>query len=1737
MGSAETLTTEAIVREGGTFATLKRRLTDNAKTLRDAVKSLNEQREAKFGASTMEVLGRVRARTPHNCVARDVVRVGEFLLFGFHTEHGLKQTVELEDIFSLYRLEAENGGWEITQSSLHGSFLQTESFKADFASLHRFHKEAKLIQLVASDGRLLMVFQVGDRGDHLKVFRWALNNDGSVRSYIDDRGAEDFRLPERFDFEWIRLTRENVVQGVSPHYSIEDRLFVDNTGGAITFKVENNTTTGQGIFEDPVEAASQSLSDGTFEYARRGDIYLVRIRPYNEPVTRYYVFNPMEKSLHRLDALSGSVRSLPEDHGIVFPGGIYLFSDDLKTVDVPEGLRFKRMVEAPNGEDVLIIFYAPESGAVTLIRYNLISRTTAPPITGHGYALFDTGELAVFTADDKPSQVHTIRLWQTPFESQANYADKTTSDDSELGRIGNPELVSGVADLYSVVTLADTEEAAVRHFDSLIKRIDKLIDQRFWLHEPYFSGINSALHQVRSTAELVIDEYEKVEVVREQSNQSLTDAEKTLSLLIQETRPESWREPHQFVTHLKKLQDHRGLIRSLAERRYIDRARLDALDDRAASAVDKLADRTLDFLARPEALTRYTEQVDTLRQRVEESDDRRELKELVNEYQEITAGLDFVQELLSSLATDDTEQQAAIADNLSSLYSRVNQDRSRAEIKLSDCGREEAKVQFASKLRLYEQSLANGVHTVSAPSECDDLLARMLNQLQEIESQFGEYDEFLSTLIEQRETTQETIEARRQQLTQERQRKASSLKDAGQRILNSLTKRTDQFTDVQQVHTFFAGDAMVAKVRDLAGRLRGLDAPLEADDLEGQLKAAQDNAQRSVRDKADMYEDGGSVIRLGPRHRFSVNQQEPALTLVPQQEGLRLHISGTQFFETVRDSRLNQLEDCWDLHTPSQAPDVYKGEYLAYRFMEAVETGKIQMPDLSDPEALDEAVRRFSGPRYRDGYEKGIHDHDAARIIEKLAPAKADAGLLRFAPAVRGAALLFWFLQDIDYRKHRTAECMSAGVLQSLMRTSDLVQRAQATLLRDMIDFSEHNHLDFEAWALEQAADYLCQTLATTPGIVEVSSTGYDLHARFKQYIADQDQQPALDQVLDQSKGRAQSLWHTALAWLAAFARQTDNDLAVHFAPEAALLLIANTLCEETRFEPRAVELTFAIGGLLGRHQRLENQSLSLALDEFETRLRRHINDRLPRWEALQKVRHEILEEQKDRLRVEEFTARPLTSFVRNKLISQVYLPLVGDNLAKQMGTVGDDRRTDLMGLLIMISPPGYGKTTLMEYVASRLGLIFMKINCPSLGHDVTSLDPEKAPHSTARTELVKLNLALEMGNNVMLYLDDIQHTHEEFLQKFISLCDGTRRIEGIWNGRSRTYDMRGKRFAICMGGNPYTESGEVFQIPDMLANRADVRNLGDQLSGMEDIFALSYLENSMSSNPVTAPLASRGMGDFYRFADIAAGKEVNSADFEHDYSAAEREEIVAVLKRLLRVRDVILRVNETYIASSGQDDAYRTEPPFKLQGSYRNMNKLAEKVTPVMTDDELERLIDDHYQGEAQLLTQGAEENLLKLKELRGTLAGPEAERWAEIKSAYRARIQAGGDGDTGEKVVRQLVSIGEQLKTLGSAIAESSRSDQGRSVDWTPLIEGIQESVGRLEVSPQVTVQGPDGLREALVSLAEVYERSIGPLIKVLRGKTGLDLRTYRTMSEIKNQLLSIEKQLLEKVEIREN
>jgi hypothetical protein len=572
------------------------------------------------------------------------------------------------------------------------------------------------------------------------------------------------------------------------------------------------------------------------------------------------------------------------------------------------------------------------------------------------------------------------------------------------------------------------------------------------------------------------------------------------------------------------------------------------------------------------------------------------------------------------------------------------------------------------------------------------------------------------------------------------------------------------------------------------------------------------------------------------------------------------------------------------------------------------------------------------------------------------------------------------------------------------------------------------------------------------------------------------------------------------MAWLGALLDR-HGDLAAHASArlEAAVLITTDRRIDR---EPSSAAVEATLTGLYGQHPRIQNQTLTLRLDAFLSRLERFFTERVPRFLAYRKAKQELLDRERRRLRLDEFTPRILSSFVRNRLINEVYLPVVGDNLAKQMGAAGDAKRTDLMGLLLLISPPGYGKTTLMEYVANRLGLVFMKVNGPSLGHDVKSLDPGEAPNLTARQEVDKINLALEMGNNVMLYLDDIQHTHPELLQKFISLCDAQRRIEGVWKGKTRTYDLRGKKFCVVMAGNPYTESGDKFRIPDMLANRADTYNLGDILEGKDQIFALSYIENALTSNPALSPLSGREPTDVQKLIRMAQGEAIAITELSYPYSAAEAAEIVDVLKRLFIVQRLLLKVNLEYIASASQDDNYRTEPPFKLQGSYRNMNKVAEKVVAAHTESEIESLLDDHYAGEAQTLTTGAENNLLKIGDLRGRLTPEQAARWADIKKGFvRIKMTGGKEDDPAARVTGALGMLGEQLDGIGKTLTRAATQANAPGVAMTKQLDRLNLVVAEAAKRElTVNVERDPAIVELLAKQLSTVETSLAPVVHAL-------------------------------------
>lgn len=1638
MTTPESLVDQAVA-EGGAYEVLRARLLEQGGRLRGLAEGLNRQRLDEFGSSELKIIGRLRVRTEHNAVARDLARVGDYLLFGYNVFLGLKRETQVSDVFALYRLVEGEGGFDVEPVELAGSFLGAQGFMQDFRELYAYYKNTRLLQLVARDGLLLAAFQIGERLSDVRVFRFSVSPAGEVR-YIDNRGERDIALPPIHDFEWTRCGREHVVEGRFPHMNVLDHVFVETIGGDLTIKVENNTEDGLGIYREAVDDATQSIDDARIDYARVGDLILLRVQPYREEVVRHFVYSLVARKVYRIDSIGQSCVQLPEDHGIVYPGGYVLQNGEQRSFERSmQGMRFKRSLRSPNGEDVLYVFYEPESGAKALFTYNLIERRLATPLFGHGYARLEDGRFVLFSVDShEPTRVHPMQVWQTPFWSE-EFAAARPPATSFMGRIGNAELVRGISDLLSLVREISSEEVSATRYSLLSQNSRRLFDLHHWLDSAECAGVAPLVREIAGTAETVLDEFEKVESIRAQSERSLREARSAQSELLAKARPERCESVNDYVEGLSGLQAQRGRLLALREARYMDVAAIDALEAEVVAAQAMLSSATGDFLASAAALKPLDQRLRALDAEAGKAQGVAQLKAPLEGMAQLSLDLDLLSNLLAGLPIEDAQQRTQVVETISELYARLNQARARAEQQRKSLGSREAVAQFGAQFALFGQSLASALSLSTDPERSEEQLARVLLQLEELESRFGEHEAFLQDILAKREEVLETFESHRQALLDERQRRAQGLHEAALRIFEGLPRRTERLQTVEVLHAFFAGDALILKLRELANRLRELRDSVKADDIEARIKAARDAALRGQRDRSELFEDGGNTIKLGPRHRFSVNTQVLDLTLLPRGGELCLHLTGTEYYEPIADEELSRLREFAEHTLESESAQVCRAEYLAASLFETARAGSegqsldALQAELGTLDALSKRLREFTASRYREGYEKGIHDSDAARILGAWLPLRKAAGGLIHSPAARALAALAWQAQaNSESASLWPLRARQAQQLSETLGQQAASERLIAEIAREVERFRAATAIELDARLSGDAARYLVELLGAEHPQFLFTAAARRLVQGLKERLATghrwEDLQSAAE-ALSARPGEALGLWRQ---WFDALcAEPAFVDLADHAIEAAALMRVDGHL----PMRISEAELAVEISGLLSSHARIEQGVLRLRIDDFETRLRRHREQHLPGLRAFQARRHALIEAGRARLRLEEFKPRPLTSFVRNKLISEVYLPIIGDNLAKQMGTVGEGKRSDLMGLLMLISPPGYGKTTLMEYVAHALGLIFMKINGPSLGHEVRSLDPTQAPDAGARQELEKLNLALEMGNNVMLYVDDIQHTHPEFLQKFISLCDGTRRIEGVWQGRTRTYDMRGKKFCVVMAGNPYTESGEVFKIPDMLANRADVYNLGEVLGGKEDAFLLSYVENCLTAQPVLAPLATRDLNDLYKLVERAQGREFSANALSHTYSAAELNELTAVLKNLLAVRDIVYRVNQAYIASAAQAEAYRTEPPFKLQGSYRNMNKLAEKISSVMNAVELQKLIDDHYLGESQLLTGGAEENLLKLAEIRGTLDTARAERWQAIKQGFqRNKALGGADSDTGTRVIAQLHDLVASVQALGA-------------------------------------------------------------------------------------------------------
>ncbi|WP_326650593.1 DNA repair ATPase [Streptomyces sp. NBC_01750] len=1603
--------------DAGTYEVLRDRLAAQAIELARRAEALNSARIAEFGSTELALTGTERISTETACLPRDIVVVGDKLLFGCSALAALTPRTSVGDVFTLYDRDLNR----LAEDAAPG-LLDDADFVQEFAALCRYYQGARLTRLRRVEDRLLAVFRTGEKAEDIRVLRWALTPAGEAR-FMDARGERDHSSLPSHDVTWVETARDDHVLGRHPHISIGAELFVATVGGTLTVKSENDTESGEGIYSEGVDEPLQSLADAEVAYARVGTLILLRVRPYKEDNPRHLVFNALTKSVVRLDGIGRACRRLPDDQGIVFPGGYCLATGAVKTFDAQTAAdwEFERAVRSPNGEDVLYAFHSRDEGRSLLLPYNLIRKEVASPLSCRGYDLFDDGTLAVLRApdSDEPARIHLVQLWRSPYVCDT-HAAATPVGSGPLARIGNADLVRGISDCLAIARQATETTPPGELYEALVAVCTRAADQYHWLGDADAGDLRSLLDDVRATAGQVLDEFETVQTLTRQAADALDESAAQIGRLVRRIRGEAPASAEEWIARITELRASQGHLMTLKEMRYADTERIEALAHDVEADIASAAQRAVAFLRREDAFAGYHTEVEQLTADAETIATVAEAGPVAERLEERALGLQTLTEVVAGLNIGDATVRTSILERIAEVLGGANRARATLHGRRRELLDREGRAEFSAEFALLGQSVTGALAAADSPESCDAQLARLLLQLENLESRFADHDDFLTDIAQKRAEVYEAFSARKQTLQDARARRAERLADSALRVLDAIVRRASTVDSLDAVNTYFTSDPMVAKVRHTAEELRTLGDQARAEELDGRLKAARQEAGRALRDRTELFADGGGTIRLG-RHRFAVTTQAPELTLVPHGDGLAFALTGTDYRSAVTDPEFTDTRPYWRQPLPSESPEVYRAEYLAARMLAEHGAEALSGGD------LPAVVRQAAEAAYDEGYERGVHDDDATAILSVVLRLREDAGLLRYPAAARAAAQLFWAHGTTpSTRETWTRQAISLIRAREMFGSAPALDALGAELGGAMAAFASRMP-GTQPYGQGIAAEYLLEELSSGESFA-TSAAARTLLDKFRRAVGSS---PYDEDVRAHLAAQDAAGAHRLVeGWLLSYAASCGENIDPGDLAEAVALEVTPALPRHDVDAP----MTAAVGGLLGTHPRITHRTLQLRLDEFLHRTADFADRVAPGFRAYQKLRATLVAAERTRLRLDEYRPRVMSSFVRNRLVDEVYLPLIGDNLAKQLGAAGNGKRTDSSGLLLLVSPPGYGKTTLMEYVADRLGLLLVKVDGPALGRTTTSLDPAEAPDATARQEVEKINFALAAGNNVLLYLDDIQHTSPELLQKFIPLCDATRTLGG--------HDLRGKRFAVCMAGNPYTESGQRFRIPDMLANRADVWNLGDVLTGKEDVFALSFIENALTSNPVLAPLAGRDRADLDVLVRLAAEDPTVRRDLlAHPYAPAELDRILAVLRHLLTARETVLAVNGAYMASAAQSDATRTEPPFQLQGSYRNLNKIAQRIVPVMNASELAAVIDDHYKGEAQTLTAGAEANLLKLAELRSTLTDKQAARWAEIKSPYARRQALGGpEEDPLTRAVAALGLLADRVAAVESAIVRAA-------------------------------------------------------------------------------------------------
>ena len=859
----------------------------------------------------------------------------------------------------------------------------------------------------------------------------------------------------------------------------------------------------------------------------------------------------------------------------------------------------------------------------------MISRQADQPLVCHGYSFFDNGRLILFRGDQEPARIHAMQIWQTPFCSDAHYASLDRGGDNKLADIGNRDLVRAISDLSQISRHIANQQPSVAIYSDLIRTLDAVIDSHYWLGDPSVSNMHDTIATIRATAGQVIDEFEKVEQLRGQAEQQLRQQRTAYEELERSLAIAGEYNVDALVSGLDNLRRLQGRVAGLRDERYIDLEGLEALAEDIQKRFDQRAERTIERLSAGDALAATRASISKGEEAVEAAQGTSDLNPIRETATEIGTRLDLLLDITGSLEVGDPQARTQLLEDIGNIYSGYNRLGALIDNRQQELSSTEGRAQFQVEFQLLGQAVTSSMGRAETIVACDEHQARLLAQLEELEGRYLDQHEFTEALGDKRVEIVEAFETRRQGLLEEQQRRANSLGRSADRLLKTIEHRAANMDDAEALDTYLATDPLVQKLHHLRHDLRELGDTVQADDIDAKLKAIQSNSRRRLRDAADLFD--GDTVSLG-QHAFSRNSQELSLTMLPHDDGdMAWHLTGTDYFSAVDDPEFQQTKAYWQRETLAENDAIYRAEYLAWLlYCEHEQNGSLDhlRQSLAVSEEAEALTRSAAESRLDHQYQRGLHDHDAAKILISLAELADSAGLLRYPAQARCFAILWWHqLMEND--------CSKAAALQRRCRS--LAQLEQAfTSFAGRSKLLEEIQLAMEDSDVAPVSNADLLTSASAYAYAELRKQD-DVHWLFAGSAADALQQSQEDLnrrglltgiEKDLSALPVREAEQLAMAWLQASADEVTEDILIEAAQ--AWTMAARHQSVSRRVEHARTVTT--VSGLLGNHPRVQQRELSLRIDEFFTRLERFHHHDVSAYQSYRSLRHDLLQGEQKRL-------------------------------------------------------------------------------------------------------------------------------------------------------------------------------------------------------------------------------------------------------------------------------------------------------------------------------------------------------------------------------------------------------------------------------------------------------------------------------------------------------------------------